>query len=68
MVENCESEFLDAYQCQDWSVKAQKFAELFLKELKNSWTSQAAARALLACYHRDARKPSGRDGLNELSG
>lgn len=36
MVENCESEFLDAYQCQDWSVKAQKFAELFLKELKNS--------------------------------
>lgn len=24
-----------------------------------SWTSQAAAPALLACYQRDARKPSG---------
>ena len=23
-----------------------------------SWSSQAAARALIACYHRDARKPN----------
>ena len=36
MVENCEEEFLDAYQCKDWPVSAQKFAELFLKELKSS--------------------------------
>lgn len=32
--------------------------ECNLQPLASSWTSQAAARPLVACYQRDARKPS----------
>lgn len=31
MVDQYESDFLDAYQCNDWGIKAQQFAELLIQ-------------------------------------
>ena len=41
MIENYENDFLDAYQCMDWGISAQKFAEILLKELNASLQKMA---------------------------
>lgn len=35
MVESYISDFMDAYQCADWGVKAQQFAEILLKRFQH---------------------------------
>ena len=35
MTEQYTDTFLDAYQCCNWGIKAQKFAELLIKQFSN---------------------------------
>ncbi len=36
MTENIISDFLDAWQCQDWGISCDKFAELFVAHIDKS--------------------------------
>lgn len=41
MIENYTSDFLDAYQCMNWGISAQKFAKILLKEFNVSLQQMA---------------------------